>query len=592
MENLSRECTPVQKSFRSNRCFLFALASLSLAGCNSSGRDMPDERPTIVSSDAVSISPTPNADADSSTANGSNSAADPVSTGSDPVAASDPAELATESASADEGAGAGEIDTIEALLAHLEATRNDTDANTVEPPAAGVVGANPDSEPPSTAIETSVLSDETGRAETAPATVGGTPASAVVPEDVTENPPVTGEPAIPIDNNPIDNNLVDDPAVDGAVSAIDIQGSADTEAGSVESVVESTAEEEPAEGTADSEAEPNTLGEQAETVADGAPVVADDVAIESDSMQSDASEAESSTDDPETPAQEDSSTVGGFVSTKNDIIVNCDLQLPCKASQSDDGVVVVVENVYRHPESRRLAIAMSVTANRDTALRWDDNVTSTDDVATTYNGTHREFSGFYQFDANSDRVTLLAGTTLLVVQHFRETPSDTTVAMVRFDTGFVEAGARTTLQFNNMPLDPVLGDIIDCADQVPCSWVANDQSYSVNVVKASGLWQTGRLRIDFEVRAGVSLGINMFSSESVAGNDGSVFTPRTHSLNGTSDYQEFTERLVPEGVLNGHQDFLKNANRQATSLLQVKLGMTRVDAPGAGSPVFRNLPLE
>jgi hypothetical protein len=88
------------------------------------------------------------------------------------------------------------------------------------------------------------------------------------------------------------------------------------------------------------------------------------------------------------------------------------------------------------------------------------------------------------------------------------------------------------------------------------------------------------------------MGINLFSADPVVGNDGSVFTPRTHSLGGTSDYQDFTVQLVPEGVLSGHQDFLKNANRLATSLKQVKLGISRVDAPGAGSPVFRNLPLE
>ena len=57
-------------------------------------------------------------------------------------------------------------------------------------------------------------------------------------------------------------------------------------------------------------------------------------------------------------------------------------------------------------------------------------------------------------------------------------------------------------------------------------------------------------------------------------------------------FQEVTVQLVPEGVQVGHQDFLKNADRLATSLVQVKLGMTRVDVPGAGSPVFRNLPLE
>jgi len=548
----------VPKSFRSIRCLLLVLSSASIAACNSSGNNLPEEsanhgedRPTIVSSDAVTIRDDTAAESPVQTdSNEAGAVADPVPEVDTPP--DDPASNVDENPNRE-----GEIDTIEGLLAHLEAKRNDAPADDAptENPADTEADTTVDEVPDADAVtDADVLTDDTA-----------------VPD------PVAVDPAIVDDASVETTDPLPPPVDDSSDPVVDVVTEVQTDPG------DSSTGSDPTQAPGDVD------------VTDAAGDVEPDADVTTDAVSETGSDDGVQQVDGESPAPgpaDEPTTNAGFSSDKHDIVLDCMQKLPCTASNIDGAVAVVVENVYRHPETRRLAIAMSVTANRDTALRWDNDITSTDNVATTYNGTSREFSGFYQFDRDNDMVTLLAGTTLLVVQHFREMPSDTTASMVRFDTGYIEAGVRTALQFSNMPLDPVLGDIVDCADQVPCSWVANDQSYSVNVLKTSGLWQTGRLRIDFEVRATVGMGVNLFSSEPVVGNDGSVFTPRTHSIGGTSDYQEFTVQLVPEGVMVGHQDFLKNANRLATSLVQVKLGMTRVDAPGAGSPVFRNLPLE
>lgn len=509
--------------------------------CNSSGsppaEDGIEERPTIVSSDAVTIS-------------------------DDPQPA--PEDSATVDTSEVDDNADGEIRTIEDLLAHLDAKNNDSDAEGDNVPA-----DDPLSEP------------ENASSEPTPA---DTPSTEPADTPSTEN---DAQDDAQVDaQNDAQNNAQEPGVTEPDADAEDPVVPADPPAADAQNPDGDTADpgndgdaQSPADDTPAVPESPDTVTPDPDVPDTSEPGVEDPV---SDG----AGDAEPPLDDETIDPTE------GFASAKSDIVVDCEQRLPCTASNADGAVSVVVENVYRHPENQRLAIALSVTANRDTALRWDNDITSTDDIATTYNGTSREFSGFYQYDRDNDMVTLLAGTTLLVVQHFREMPLDTTVSLVRFDTGYIEAGVRTALQFSNMPLDPVLGDIVDCNNQVPCSWVSTDQSYSVNVIKASGLWQTGRLRVDFEVRATVGLGLNMFSADPVVGNDGSVFTPRTHSLNGTSDYQEFTAPLIAEGVLTGYQDFLKNADRLATSLIQVRLGMTRVDAPGAGSPVFRNLPLE
>jgi hypothetical protein len=488
--------------------------------CNSSGsppaEDSVEERPTVVSSDAATISDDPEPAPDDSAT---------VDTGE-----------------VDDNTD-GEIRTIDDLLAHLDAKNNDTGTGTDEVPA----------------------DDPLSDSQKDPAT-----ADTPQPDDTTPSDPADTAPS---DTDAQDPVVTEPDSEDPAVLPVTDASEGDTPASE-------PADNNDAQSPADeTPAVPDTVTPEPEVPDTSEPGVDDPVS--------------DGADDPQPPLNDETiDPTEGFASAKSEIVVDCEQRLPCTASNADGAVSVVVENVYRHPENQRLAIALSVTANRDTALRWDNDITSTDDIATTYNGTSREFSGFYQYDRDNDMVTLLAGTTLLVVQHFREMPLDTTVSLVRFDTGYIEAGVRTALQFSNMPLDPVLGDIVDCNNQVPCSWVSTDQSYSVNVIKASGLWQTGRLRVDFEVRATVGLALNMFSSDPVVGNDGSVFTPRTHSLNGTSDYQEFTAPLIAEGVLTGYQDFLKNADRLTTSLIQVRLGMTRVDAPGAGSPVFRNLPLE
>jgi len=502
-----------------------AIASVTIVACGSSGGDSAEpieNRPTIVSSDGATVRENP----EPAVADGEASAPSSTDSGGNSESGNNEGESATtaDTASANTAPQSERIDTIEALLARLEAKRTEeSNASAIDTPS----------------VESTTSSD-------------------INPD--TSSEPLSDDPSIESSDSasvPLETNgaTEGDPATDPADADL-------TDGLGVEGVTENGAEGNTGQ-TEDSESAAGATTEELQ---------ADDTLADTDSV--------ATIDD------------GSFSTEKHDIVVDCTHALPCATSNDDGAVNVVVENVYRHPETRRLAIAMSVTANRDTAIKWDSDVTSTDDVATTYNGISREFSGFYQFDKDNDMVTLLAGTTLLVVQHFREMPSDTTVSLVRFDTGYIEAGVRTTLQFSNMPLDPVLGDIVDCADVVPCSWVSNDKSFSVNVLKVSGLWQTGRLRIDLEVRATVGMGINLFSADPVVGNDGSVFTPRTHSLGGTSDYQDFTVQLVPEGVLSGHQDFLKNANRLATSLKQVKLGISRVDAPGAGSPVFRNLPLE
>ena len=530
------------KSFRSIRCLFLVLSGVSLAACNSSGNGVSDEsangiedRPTIVSADAITVD---NPDFESS---------DVVSDTDGPAIAenvgtqdSTDAPAADSSDEPNETTGSDgvsdEINTIEGSLAHLEAERADSDMDSADQVSETDETAAPDSTDPGDENQPTgdLPTDDTIQTEDAE---GSEPSSADgLPETLSDAPV---EPVV---------DLVEDAAVSDPP---------------VVSPTQSSANDTPSD----------------------ADIGTDSVLEESEDPQhdNDATDAEASDISPPDT---------GFSPDLHDIVLDCLHELPCEASNDDSAVSVVVENVYRHPETRRLAIAMSVTANRDTALRWDNDITSTDGVGNNYNGTSREFSGFFQLDRDNDMVTLLAGTTLVVVQHFREMPSESTVSIVRFDTGYIEAGVRTSLQFSNMPLDPVLGDIVDCADQVPCSWLSNDQSFSVNVLKASGLWQTGRLRIDFEVRPTVGMGINLFSSDPVVGNDGSLFTPRTHSLGSTSDFQEVTVQLVAEGVQVGHQDFLKNADRLATSLVQVKLGMTRVDVPGAGSPVFRNLPLE
>ena len=520
------------KSFRSIRCLFLVLSGVSLAACNSSGNGVSDEsandneeRPTIVSADAITVDNPDSESSDVVTDTDGPAIAENVGTqdSTDALAA----DSSDESNETNESDGVSdEINTIEGLLAHLEAERADTDS------------ADQVSE-----TDETVAPDSTDAGD--------------------ENPPM-----------------------DGSSTDTSVQTEADevSDAPSAEALPVTPADES-VESEVDPAADPPAVPDPPVLSTPDANVSTDPIADESEDLQQDDDATES-----QAPVIAPPET--GFSPDLHDIVQDCSHQLPCEASNVDSAVTVVVENVYRHPETRRLAIAMSVTANRDTALRWDNDITSTDGVGNNYNGTDREFSGFFQLDRENDMVTLLAGTTLVLVQHFREMPSESTVSIVRFDTGYIEAGVRTSLQFSNMPLDPVLGDIVDCADQVPCSWLSNDQSFSVNVLKASGLWQTGRLRIDFEVRPSVAMGINLFSSDPVVGNDGSLFTPRTHSLGSTSDFQEVTVQLVAEGVQVGHQDFLKNADRLATSLVQVKLGMTRVDVPGAGSPVFRNLPLE
>ncbi len=341
----------------------------------------------------------------------------------------------------------------------------------------------------------------------------------------------------------------------------------------------------------------DTIDAAQDSDADTGDTVQDDPTDATDQSDAEPADAADETniddaDDPEQDEPQPTLQFDGFASGTSQIVLDCANELPCTVSDADGAVSVVVENVYRHPNTRRLAIAMTFTTNRDTTLRWDNGTTASDNIATTYYGTDRELRSFLQHDRDNDVVTLLAGTTLSMVQHFRERPLDAAVSMAHFDTGYTEAGVRTALRFSNLPLDPVLGDIVDCNFQMPCAWVSIDESYSVNVVKASGLWQSGRLRIDFEVGAFIGLDLHVYSSDSVVGNDGSVFKPRTHSLGSTSDYREFTETLVERGVLRGYQDFRINAERLATSLLQVKLGMSSVHAPAAGSPVFKNLPLE
>ena len=554
-----------------------AIASVTIVACGSSGGDSAEpieNRPTIVSSDGATVRENP----EPAVADGEASAPSSTDSGGNSESGNNEGESATtaDTAPANTAPQSERIDTIEALLAHLEARRTEEsnassiDTRSVESTTSSDINPDTSSEPLSDdpSIESSDSASVPLETNVSDELSPGTVATDDTLEDTSNTDPDTqviasnDQPPVTEESSAVAEGTVQSEGATEGDAATDPADADLTDGLGVEGVTENGSEGNTGQ-TEDSESAAGATTEELQ---------ADDTLADTDSV--------ATIDD------------GSFSTEKHDIVVDCTHALPCATSNDDGAVNVVVENVYRHPETRRLAIAMSVTANRDTAIKWDSDVTSTDDVATTYNGISREFSGFYQFDKDNDMVTLLAGTTLLVVQHFREMPSDTTVSLVRFDTGYIEAGVRTTLQFSNMPLDPVLGDIVDCADVVPCSWVSNDKSFSVNVLKVSGLWQTGRLRIDLEVRATVGMGINLFSADPVVGNDGSVFTPRTHSLGGTSDYQDFTVQLVPEGVLSGHQDFLKNANRLATSLKQVKLGISRVDAPGAGSPVFRNLPLE
>ena len=380
-----------------------------------------------------------------------------------------------------------------------------------------------------------------------------------------------------------------DAAPDDSTDATEISDDDSTEA-------TDTASDSGTESDSDTDAT-DTAPDSGTDTTDTAPDSGTDTTDTSDDNNADSADV---TDDHNTPGviepmqdePQPTLPIDGFASGTSGIVLDCANELPCTASNADGAIVVAVENVYRHPQSRRLAVAVSVTTSRDTTLRWDNDTTSSDNLAMTYYGTDREFRSFFQHDRGSDVVTLLAGTTMSMVQHFRDRPLDAAVSIAYFDTGYTEAGARTTMRFSNLPLDPVLGDIVDCNFQMPCTWVSKDESYSVNAVKASGLWQTGRLRIDYEVGAVFGLDLHVYGYDSVVGNDGSVFTPRTHSLNGTSDYREFTESLVGAGVQRGYQDFRVNAERLATSLVQVKLGLSRVDAPAAGSPVFKNMPLE
>lgn len=274
------------------------------------------------------------------------------------------------------------------------------------------------------------------------------------------------------------------------------------------------------------------------------------------------------------------------------MIMDCDSRLPCTVESDDGGLSLAIERVYRDPVTDRLSVTLALTTTRDTVLEWLQESEAVDNLAGLYSVYEQEFGGFYQPVLGSPSVNMLAGTTLLITQFFREAPELDAVELIRLSTGFYEAAVLKSARFSNIPINAISSTAIDCNFRLPCTWSAANDTLDVTLTESNGLQQTGRLDIRYQLAVSRDLSVEIVSGTEAVGNDGLVFKPRLHGLDGVTDYDTLEKRLVAGSFVSGFQNYFRQASRTTTSLKAVSLGLSVPATPSLAAPLFLNVPTE
>jgi len=264
-------------------------------------------------------------------------------------------------------------------------------------------------------------------------------------------------------------------------------------------------------------------------------------------------------------------------------IVDCAFVVPCRWLDADAAFAVTVTSVDDTGAQGGLSVAFGVAATHDTEVSFGGGSAALGADGARFQPVARVLGGgngiaptgllaSESLEGHIDYATVAAGTEL----------ARWSVALT--DNGFVREAV-----FVNLPSGPAPSASVDCALDLPCTWLAGDGGASVTLGSAGGLDSARRLSTGFSVTTVEATALALEGASAV-GDDGTPFDGRTHTLGTANGFAKIAATTVAGLPTAGSVSFARTGSSPA-ALSRLELALYR-DAPvPRWSIVFENVPL-
>ena len=263
--------------------------------------------------------------------------------------------------------------------------------------------------------------------------------------------------------------------------------------------------------------------------------------------------------------------------------VDCGGSLPCRWTSADAGFAVAALRVDNTGRDGRFEVHLRIDTAHDTAL----GVALAAD-AVDASGRRAAPTRVAMGDGRTaGTVQLAAGTPLAARVDFASPVVGT--SLPAWSLLLDDNGTSRPAAFANLPIGPLAGDTVDCAQALPCTWQSADGLARIDLVGAGGFSSERRLHVAFRVIAAGELSLAAGPESHASGADGSAFRARSTRI-GTAVAVDGVGVPVSVGVpTEGRIDFFRAPGAPA-SLETLVLDLYR-DAPvPRWRPRFANVP--
>lgn len=260
---------------------------------------------------------------------------------------------------------------------------------------------------------------------------------------------------------------------------------------------------------------------------------------------------------------------------------DCSDGLPCRWTDADGAFAVTLTRADNTGRDGRLQVHLRVETIHDSELAVTLARTAVDVTGT------RSAVVSAALDGGVGSTSVPAGARLPGTVDFDAPLPGGSVpewGLVMSDNGTVRAAA-----FANVPLGPKRGDVIDCANRLPCTWTSEDGLASVDLVGAGGFASERRLHVNLRLSSSAALTLVAGPETSASAPGGAVYLARSHAADGRGGQPGDTIAVAAGVPVDARIDFLRAPGTPAT-LATLTLDLYR-DAPvPRWRPAFANVP--
>jgi len=263
--------------------------------------------------------------------------------------------------------------------------------------------------------------------------------------------------------------------------------------------------------------------------------------------------------------------------------VDCVDTLPCRWTSLDGAVAVTAGAIDHLGSLGELTIDFTVEASRDTAFSFAGAAelpSQGDDTTGVQRVTLGPGNGIAP-------VALVAGQALPGRLHYGAATDET--VLPHWSVTLSEAGQVLDARFVNLPVALPVGQDVDCAGSLPCTWRTGDGNVLVTLTRVGGFATSRRLDIGFQLQSTRSRSVAMDAGSLARASGGFLYSARTHRLGPASGFGPISVQTVAGQPLQGSVDFFR-ATTVADQLSEVELELFEDGPVPRWRPTFLNVP--